>query len=342
MSANTIIGGDTIVTVPESTVAALESLHVRVTGYGSAQLSTDSSGDLLAQFPITGGYAGPYDTILHEGSGLRFADAHGSIRVSDFRIDTQTDIVYGDVHLTEGSTTINESNVDLFAIGAGDALTFTSDAISAVNAALGSSLTTAVAVGTAAPAPILNPLPAYIEESSVIRGLFHDYGYTGGEEPIIGGRTVVSLTSLSTLQSLGVSVSGLGSAIVRTHIANPVAIFGINGGTETSGGDVILHQGSGLELKDSAGTVDIKNLVVDTIHSVVDASVSLDGKFAHDIAVFNIGSGGALSLTSGAASALDATLNLGSALSSSTVIGNAAPHPVALTTLEAGLFGSFS
>ena len=203
MSSNTLIGGDTLVTVPEGTVAALTKLGVDVSGFGSANLSFDAAGDLLADFPITGGYDGAYDVILHQGSGLTFSDSHGSITVSDFRIDTQTDVVYGDVTLKTGSTSVSENNVDIFSIGAGLSLTFTNDAIAAVNEALGSSLTTAVPVGTAAPHPVANPLPTSFEEFSLVRDLFNDYGFQGQTQPIVGGHTDVTLTSAATLAVSG-------------------------------------------------------------------------------------------------------------------------------------------
>ena len=339
MSSNTLIGGDTLVTVPEGTVAALKGLNVAVSGFGSAKLSFDTAGDLLADFPITGGYAGAYGVILHQGSGLTFSDSHGSITVSDFRVDTRTDVVYGDVTLKTGSTSVSENNVDIFNIGAGLSLTFTNDAINAVNTALGSSLTTAVPVGTAAPHPVANPLPTSFEEWSVVRNFFHDYGFQGQTQPIFDGHTDVTLTAAGTLAGLGVHVSTLGSASIDTSGSSPVAEFPITGGTEQSAGDVILHEGSGLALIGGGHTVDLQNFLVDTIHDVVDANVTIDGKSEGDLGVFNIGAGGQLTLTSTAASALDSTFGT-SALTSSTVVGTAAPHPFALTHTEAAVFSS--
>ena len=168
----TFIGGDTTVTIPVGTVGALTNLGVKVSTFGSATASFDKAGDLVADFKVTGGYAGAYDEILHQGSGLTFSDTHGSITVSDFRIDTHHNIVYGDVSLTVNGQTTSLSNVDIFNIGKGLALTFTSDAIAAVNTALGSSLTTAVPVGTAAPAPVANPLPVCIEQNPLFTAIF--------------------------------------------------------------------------------------------------------------------------------------------------------------------------
>ena len=340
--SKTLIGGDTVLTIPEGTVAALVGLDVTVSGYGSAQLAFDSGGDLNADFAITGGFLGATDTILHQGSGLTFSDANGSITISDFRIDTRQDIVYGDVSLTTGGTTTQESDVDLLKIGSGLSLTFTADAIAAVNDALGSALTTAVAVGTAAINPITNPLPVWLEENSYIRGLFHDHGFQGGTQPIVAGRTLVTLTAGPALTSLGVKVSPLGSAMVRPHGGQPIAVFGITEATEQATGDVILHEGSGLQFSNSTGSVQLRNLIVDTIHDVVDADVLVNNKFVGDIAVLTLGAGGSLALTAAAAGALDTTLGLGGALTAGEVIGSAATHPFALTHHEAAILGSLS
>ena len=82
--------------------------------------------------------------------------------------------------------------------------------------------------------------------------------------------------------------------------------------------------------------------MVDTIHDVVDADVTINGKFAGDLGVFNIGSGGQLTLTSTAASALNSTFGLGTTLSSKTVVGTAAPDPFALTHTEAAAFAGLA
>jgi hypothetical protein len=240
-----------------------------------------------------------------------------------------------------GSKVVNENNVDIFKIGSGLSLTFTNDAIVAVNEALGASLTTAVAVGTAAPRPLVNPLPISFEELGIVRDFFHDFGFQGRTQPIVAGQTDVTLTSAATLASLGIHVSTLGSATLKTSGSNPVAEFPITGGTEQRSGDVILHEGSGLALNDGPNSVDLRNFVVDTIHDVVDADVSINGKYAGDLGVFNIGAGGQLTLSATAAGALDSTFGLShTTLTSSTVVGTAAPHPFALTHNEAAVFGA--
>ena len=81
-------------------------------------------------------------------------------------------------------------------------------------------------------------------------------GQDTGTEPIVGGETSVSLASATVLQSLGISVAPLGSATIDASGPDPMAKFGITGGTESAGddADVILHQGSGLELFNGTST----------------------------------------------------------------------------------------
>ena len=143
---------------------------------------------------------------------------------------------------------------------------------------------------------------------------------TSGTEPIGGGNTAVSLTSATTLQTLGVSVTPLGSASLHTGGTTPVAEFPITGGTEGpgAGNDVILHQGSGLELSDSAGTLDLRDFLIDTQNGVVDANVTVNGQSAGNLAVFDIGSDGAsLTLTSAAAGVVNTVLGTSAITSNS-------------------------
>ena len=147
--------------------------------------------------------------------------------------------------------------------------------------------------------------------------------------PILGGDTAVTLTSAATLASLGLGVSPLGSAALDASGASPVADFPITGGT--AGPDsslVILHQGSGLELADGAGTLDLRDFLIDTQNGVVDANVAVNGQSAGNVAVFAIGADGAtLTLTPTAAEVADQTLGT-TALTSDTVVGTAAPWPI--------------
>jgi hypothetical protein len=154
-------------------------------------------------------------------------------------------------------------------------------------------------------------------------------GQYAGTEPIVGGATSVSLTSATVLQSHGISVAPLGSATIDASGPDPVANFGITGGTESAGGnaDVILHQGSGLELSNAESTIDLNDFRIDTANSVVRANVTVDGTAAGNLPVFDLGPGGALKLTEAAANVVSDTFAAPD-ITSSVTIGLASPMPV--------------
>ena len=312
-----IVGGDTAVTL--SSAATLESLGVTVAPLGLAALDTSGT-DPVADFPITGGTAGPGSdaVLLHQGSGLELSGSAGTLDLQDFRIDTQNGVVDANVTVNGESA----GNVAVFAIGAdGATLTLTPAAAEVVDQTLGTTAITSDAViGSAAPSPVTDFCAIDWADVSA-----------GDVQSIIGGDTAVTVTAAGTMQSLGISLSPLGSASVDASGANPVADFPITGGTAGPGGDLLLlHQGSGLALADGAGSIDLRDFLIDTQNGVVDANVSANGQFVGNLPVFNIGPDGAtLTLTPAAAGLASDVLGTG-ALSSDVVIGTAAPSPSAL------------
>lgn len=152
-------------------------------------------------------------------------------------------------------------------------------------------------------------------------------------QPLIGGETSVTLTAAPALQSLNITVSPLGSGMIDVSSADPVAQFPITGGTlgPDAGEAVILHQASGLKLSDSGSSVELRDFLIDTQHHVVDANVSANDSLVGNVAVFDLGQDGTLSLTSDAAGLLDNTFG-SSALSAGLPIGFAAPAPTGLLT----------
>lgn len=160
----------------------------------------------------------------------------------------------------------------------------------------------------------------------------HDDGirhHVRDTRPILGGSTSVSLSSAPVLQSLGVSVSPLGSARIDTSHGDPVARFAITGGTDGKGrdGDVILHQGSGLSLSSHAGIVELRDFRIDTRNDTVLADVTVNGASAGNLQVFDLGEGGVLTLTSTAAAVVGETLGA-PAITSDVVIGAADPDTI--------------
>jgi hypothetical protein len=328
LSERPIVGGETFVTLTSAPVLA--SLGVSVSPLGTATLDS-AGGAPVADFKITGGTEDRRgDVILHQGSGLALSDASGTIDVSDFRVDTENHLVFANVEINGASA----GNLAVFSLAANGTLTFTADAASAADSALGTqAITTSVVVGVAHPEPEALPF------SVALPAVQHDAPsfpppVQGSTDPIVGGDTAVTLTSASTLASLGVSVMPLGFASLNSHGAAPVANFPITGGTEGPGSSaVILHQGSGLALKDGAGTVDLRDFVIDTQNHVVDANVGINGKMVGELAVFDLGANGALTPTSAAAAALDATLNT-TAITTSTVIGTAVAQPIPASAIH--------
>jgi len=312
-----ILGGATAVTL--SSAWTLQSLGVDVAPLGSA--AVDASGaDPVASFPITGGTVGPGSdlVILHQGSGLELSDSAGTLDLQNFRIDVQNGVVDADVAVNGQSA----GNVAVFALDAdGSTLTLTPAAAGVVDQTLGTTaITPDVVIGSAAPWPVTDPCA--LDWSSI---------GAADTQPVTGGDTAVTLVSAGPLQSLGVGVSPLGSASVDASGSNPVADFPITGGTSGPGADlVLLHQGSGLELADCAGSLDLRDFLIDTKNGVVDANVSANGQFVGNVPVFSIGADGTtLTMTPVAAGVADNVLGT-SAITPDVVIGMAAPSPITL------------
>jgi FAD/FMN-containing dehydrogenase len=102
--AVTVSGGNTVVRV----TADFAALGLTVSTLGSATIANG-----LVVFPITGGDLNPATLggfILHNGSGVRFAAGATTLDARNFRIDTVTSRLFGDV--TAGGSTL--SNVALF------------------------------------------------------------------------------------------------------------------------------------------------------------------------------------------------------------------------------------
>jgi hypothetical protein len=210
----------------------------------------------------------------------------------------------------------------------GPTLTLTSAAAGAVDQHFGTSaITSSTTIGTAIVSPVISP---YSDRHALTTIYFPTPPPPLGETaPILGGDTAVTLGSASTLAELGVAVRTLGFASLDLSGLLPVANFPIAGGSENAAGDLILHQGSGLALGNLVGMVSLSDFFIDTQNDVVDANVLLNGKSAGNLAIFNLGTKGALTLTAGAAAAVDKTLGLGAAITSMMPIGNAKPGIIA-------------
>jgi hypothetical protein len=320
-----ITGGDTSVTLTAASI--LQSLGVNVAPLGSATIEATDS-DPVARFAITGGTEGPIDdtsVILHQGSGLELSSQAGVINLRDFRIDTENLTVKSNVTVNGTAA----GNVTVFDIGAGGSLTLTDTAAGVVSGALGvPAITSDVTIGTAAPMPVVDwaCLQDHCQPDNGMQFLA-----SPDTQPIIGGETAVALTAASTLQSLHVSVSPLGSAVINPADPDPIAQFPITGGTlgPADGEAVILHQGSGLELEDRDSSVELRDFLIDTQNHVVDANVTVDDLSFGNITIFEIGGNGTLLLTPAAAGVLSDAFGT-PAITAGLGIGTAVPSPIAL------------
>lgn len=328
-----VTGGSTSVTL--TSFATLDSLGVSVSPLGSATVSATCA-DPVADFPITGGTldnAAAGAVILHQGSGLELSNAAGVVDLRDFRVDTINGLIDANVSVNDAFA----GNVAVFSVGDDASLTLTAAAADVVDAALDTTaITPAVQIGTASVAPVLyQPAPAdagSAADGSDVSSVPFPF------LPVVDGQTVISLTSAPTLASLDVAVSPLGFATVDSDCDQVLASFGITGGTVDAedGTAVVLHQGSGLMLSDSAGTLGLKDFLVDTQNGVIDANVAINDVSAGNAAVFDVGPDGALTLTMTAADIVAATLGT-SAITSDTVIGFASLGPVTLPAAYADL-----
>jgi len=153
--ADSITGGDTSVALNPSTVTALTGLGLTLSPLGAATLNAPT---LTITFPITGGTIGASGAIIqHDGSGFALSNGTTTVDLENFVIDTSTLLLSGKV--VAGTTVIPSLN--LFDIGAGDALTLDSAAGGALAGVFGIPNLTGAPIGTATVSPqVATPEPS--------------------------------------------------------------------------------------------------------------------------------------------------------------------------------------
>jgi hypothetical protein len=129
------------------------------------------------------------------------------------------------------------------------------------------------------------------------------------------GPTVVVLTATPTLVGAGVSVAPLGSATAFADASgNLVGAFSITGGMldPDLGNATIEHDGSGLRLSTSAGSIDLENFVIDTTLPIdtISGRVSFGSTVLNGVGLFALSGGSQLVLTEAAGDALAAVLGI--------------------------------
>jgi PEP-CTERM motif len=144
--AATIIGGATNVTL--TAAPTFTSLGLSFATFGTASTVVGAGGIPTATFLITGGTVNDITgkaLIAHNGSGLNFTAGVNALRISDFLINTTTNVLTGKVQF--GTTTLTD--VPLFNIGNGLSLSLTSQAAGAFTAVFGAPNLAGAAIGTA-------------------------------------------------------------------------------------------------------------------------------------------------------------------------------------------------
>jgi hypothetical protein len=157
--------------------------------------------------------------------------------------------------------------------------------------------------------------------------------------PVTGGTTAVKLTSAPTLTGAGVTVSGLGTASLSPGSDGlPVAYFPITGGdinTSTFAG-TIAHNGSGLRLSTSTGTINLTNFLINTSTLSLTGNVAFGTTSLSNVPLFDLSFGTVpvfpfnLKLTATAAGALSTVLGVPNLTGATIGIANTLPITAAV------------
>jgi len=126
----------------------------------------------------------------------------------------------------------------------------------------------------------------------------------------VSGETSVVLNSstVTALSGMGLSISGLGQT---TFNSSTLTFFiPITTGTIGASGDVFNMDGNGFAL--TAGSTDItfRNLTINTATDTITGNVHFGNTQANDVTIFDIGSGGVLTLDAQAAGKISAAFGV--------------------------------
>jgi hypothetical protein len=136
--------------------------------------------------------------------------------------------------------------------------------------------------------------------------------------PVTGGVTTVNLVSAATLTGAGVTVAPLGTATATAGPGGiPAVRFPITGGDlSASFAGTIAHNGSGLRLTTTTGTVSLTNFLIDTVSLTLSGAVAFGTTNLSNVPLFALSTNGNatspfdLKLTATAAGALTSVLGV--------------------------------
>lgn len=169
--------------------------------------------------------------------------------------------------------------------------------------------------------------------------------------PIVGGLTSVTLTAAPVLIGAGLSVGGIGAAMLSPGSTGiPLAYFPVTGGsidTVTFAGS-IEHAGSGLSLASPTTTVSLTDFVINTSTLLLSGSVAVGSMPLGVVPLFNIGLSGSpsspfsLTVTPTAGAALATVFGIpnlaGAQLGTANTIPiTVVPEPATVASMLAGL-----
>ncbi len=112
--------------------------------------------------------------------------------------------------------------------------------------------------------------------------------------PVVGGFTTVTLVSAPTLTGAGVTLGLLGTATAAPSVGGvPVVRFPITGGDlSASFAGTIAHNGSGLRLTTTTGTISLTNFLIDTVSLNLSGTVAFGTTTLNNVALFSLTSNG--------------------------------------------------
>jgi hypothetical protein len=152
--------------------------------------------------------------------------------------------------------------------------------------------------------------------------------------PVTGGVTSVKLVSAPTLTAAGVTVSGLGTVGLSPGSDGiPLAYFPITGGSLDTGSfaGTIAHNGSGLRLSTSTGSINLTNFLINTSTLSLTGNVAFGTTSLTAVPLFDLSFGTNpifpfnLKLTATAAGALSTVLGVPNLTGATIGIANTAP-----------------